>query len=237
MSARGSFYLIPNSLGADSISDTIPPSLSNFLINTAVIFVEKEKLARRLLIQLGLKEKLDQFELISIKHGIDAEMRKAFQHCVESGKDVALISDAGCPAIADPGHELVSFAHKIGISVRPKTGPSSIILALMASGFNGQNFAFHGYLPKEVNKKIQHIRKLESLAIKEDQTQIFIETPFRNQYLFKDLLSTCQKNTNICLAVNLTFEDEWIKSTTVEQWRRNVPDIHKKQCIFLIYKP
>ena len=236
MSKKGRFLLIPNTLGGTSINETIPPVMSTCFNNTSLILVEKDKVARRFLIELGLKDRLDEFQMVSIKHGVDKEIKSIFQEHIDQGKDVALISDAGCPAVADPGHEIVALAHSMKIDVKPMTGPSSIILALMASGFNGQNFAFHGYLPKEINKRKDTIRRLERNALRNDQTQLFIETPFRNQYLLKDLVQTCEKNTKICLAVDLTTENEWIKTASVSDWKSDLPDIHKKQCIFLIYK-
>ena len=236
MSEKGKLYLIPNTLGDYSPLDVMAPNLGSSLENVSLIFVEKEKVARRLLIGLGLKEKLQDFRLISIKHGFNASSREVFESTVKSGKDVAIISDAGCPAVADPGYEIVALAHMLRVEVRPKVGPSSIILALMASGFNGQQFTFHGYLPKELGKRRETIKHLERDAVKNNRTHIFIETPFRNQHLLKDLIQTCEKNTKICLAVDLTLEDEWIRTASVNDWRADLPDIHKKQCIFLLHK-
>jgi 16S rRNA (cytidine1402-2'-O)-methyltransferase len=236
MSDKGSLFLIPNTLGAENISKSIPLGIIDSFENVIVIFVEQEKVARRLLIQLGLKNRLDEFELISMKQGINKEVCNKLKNTLMGGKDAAIISDAGCPAIADPGNELVQIAHEIKAKVIPNSGPSSIILALMASGFNGQQFAFHGYLSKDSSSRKNQIRVLDKRVHQHSQTQIFIETPYRNQYVFEDLLSECQKKTKICLAVNLTMDDEWIAVKELDDWKKDKPDLRKKQCIYLIYK-
>ena len=236
MNVKGRLFLVPNTLGSEDIGKSIPQGIADSFENVSVIFVEHEKVARRLLIQLGLKAHLDQFELVSMKQGINKDVGNKLTSTLNQGKDAAIISDAGCPAIADPGNELVQIAHRIGARVIPHSGPSSILLALMASGFNGQQFAFHGYLSKDSSSRKNQIRVLDKRVHQNSQTQIFIETPYRNQHVFEDLLSECQKKTKICLAVNLTMEDEWIAVNDVEGWKKNRPDIQKKQCIYLIYK-
>jgi len=236
MSDKGILFLVPNTLGSEDISKSIPLGIKDSFENVRVIFVEQAKMARRLLIQLGLKDRLDQFELISMKQGITNELGDALKNTLNDGKDAAIISDAGCPAIADPGNELVQIAHELGAKVVPHSGPSSILLALMASGFNGQQFAFHGYLSKDSANRKNQIRVLDKRVHQSSQTQIFIETPYRNQYVFDDLLSECQKKTKICLAVNLTMNDEWISVNDIEGWKKKKPDLQKKQCIYLIYK-
>ena len=236
MSKLGSLYLIPNLLGGDSASEVIPLGIKPLVEKVKLIFVESPKLARKVLIGLGLKDQLINIELISIKKGFDQELRLIASDALKKGEDIGVISDAGLPAIADPGNELVKIAHALEATVYPLTGPSSIFLGLMASGFNGQNFAFHGYLPKDPDSRQKKIRELEKLVYSNNQTQIFIETPYRNEYLFKDMLSQCQKNTKICIAMDLTLPEQWIKVDLVENWREMKIDIRKKQCIFLIYK-
>lgn len=236
MSSDGKLYLIPNTLGGEEVDSVIPSGIGKLIRQVDVIFVEHEKAARKLLILVGQKDRLNDIELISIKQGLQQADREYFRKEIKSGKNFAILSDAGCPAVADPGFDIVALAHEMGIHVLPLVGPSSILLALMASGFNGQNFAFHGYLPKEQLKRRKKILDLERSMIKNSQTQIFIETPYRNQYLFADLLSSCQKNTKICLALNLTMPDEWIRVKTIDNWRKSKPDLNKKPCIFLIYK-
>jgi len=153
-----------------------------------------------------------------------------------TGKDVGLMSEAGCPGVADPGADIVYEAHKRGIKVVPLVGPSSILLALMASGFNGQSFTFNGYLPIDKVERIKRIKELELLAQQKKQTQIFIETPFRNNHLYEDILKNTAAQTLLCVACNITGEEEFIKTMTVGQWRQERIDLHKKPCIFLLYR-
>jgi len=153
-----------------------------------------------------------------------------------TGKDVGLMSEAGCPGIADPGAEIVSEAHKRGIKVVPLVGPSSLLLALMASGFNGQSFTFHGYLPIDKVERGKKIKELEQLAEKNKQTQLFIETPFRNNHLYEDILKNTAAQTLLCVACNITGEDEFIKTMSIGQWRQERIDLHKKPTIFLLYR-
>jgi len=153
-----------------------------------------------------------------------------------TGKDVGLMSEAGCPGVADPGAEVVAEAHKRGIKVVPLSGPNSILLALMASGFNGQSFTFHGYIPIDKVERGKRIKELEQLAEKNRQTQIFIETPFRNNHLFDDILKNTAAQTLLCVACNLTAEDEFVKTQTIGQWKQEKIDLHKKPTIFLIYR-
>lgn len=236
MSSNGKLFLIPNTLGSDDFSSIVPLGISNDLKNIKLVFVEHEKAARKALIALGFKDQLDTIELVSIRFDQSREYKDLLVKTLEEGKDVGILSDAGLPAIADPGFELVAEAQRRNFKVKPLVGPSSIFLALMASGFNGQRFAFHGYLAKDQFKRKKEIQHYEREVYKLSQTQIFIETPYRNQHLFNNLLSNCQKNTKICLAVNLTLEDESIEVHTVEQWKKLRPDLNKKQCIFLMYK-
>jgi 16S rRNA (cytidine1402-2'-O)-methyltransferase len=153
-----------------------------------------------------------------------------------TGRDVGLMSEAGCPGVADPGAEIVAEAHKRGIKVVPLVGPSSVLLALMASGFNGQSFIFHGYLPIDKVERGKKIRELEQAALRNKQTQLFIETPFRNNHLFEDILKNTQLQTSLCVACNITGEDEYIRTMSIGQWRKERIDLHKKPAIFLLYR-
>jgi 16S rRNA (cytidine1402-2'-O)-methyltransferase len=153
-----------------------------------------------------------------------------------TGVDVGLMSEAGCPGVADPGAEIVAEAHRRGIKVVPLVGPSSILLALMASGFNGQSFVFHGYLPIDKVERTKRIKELEQQALKDRQTQIFIETPFRNNHLYDDVLKNTAPQTLLCVACNLTAEDEFVKTMTIGQWKQEKIDLHKKPTIFLLYR-
>jgi len=150
---------------------------------------------------------------------------------------MGVLSEAGCPAIADPGADVVAMAQKNNFKVIPLIGPSSILLSLMASGFNGQSFAFVGYLPIERSERSKALKKLESRAYSEDQSQIFIETPYRNMKMLEEILQSCQSNTRLCIAVDITLDTEFIKTKTVKEWKTQLPDLNKRPCIFLIYKP
>ena len=153
-----------------------------------------------------------------------------------AGHDLGVLSEAGCPAIADPGADVVAMAQKNNFTVVPLVGPSSILLSLMASGFNGQSFAFVGYLPIQPTDRAKMLRKLENRAYTEDQSQIFIETPYRNMKMLEEILHVCQPKTRLCIAVDITLETEFIKTKTVKEWKTQLPDISKRPCIFLIYK-
>jgi 16S rRNA (cytidine1402-2'-O)-methyltransferase len=152
------------------------------------------------------------------------------------GNDMGVLSEAGCPAIADPGADVFEMAQKNNFKVIPLVGPSSILLSLMASGFNGQSFAFVGYLPIERTERAKALKKLESRAYSDDQSQIFIETPYRNMKMLDEILLTCQSNTRLCIAVDITLDTEFIKTRTIKEWKTQLPDLNKRPCIFLIYK-
>jgi 16S rRNA (cytidine1402-2'-O)-methyltransferase len=169
------------------------------------------------------------------KHNRDGNLNEFFSGLL-AGRDVGLMSEAGCPGIADPGAEIVAFAHQKGIKVVPLVGPSSILLALMASGFNGQSFTFHGYLPIDKVQRSQKIKELENLSEKNKQTQLFIETPFRNNPMLEEILKTCHPNTRLCIACNLTGEDEMVQTKSIADWKKQVPDLHKKPVIFLLMR-
>jgi 16S rRNA (cytidine1402-2'-O)-methyltransferase len=231
----GKLYLIPSSLSED-YSFIIPQYALDIVNALDEFIVENERTARHFLKRIGIKIPLQNLTLHSLnEHTDSAELSKLIAPIL-SGKNVGLLSEAGCPAVADPGSDLVRLAHEKNISVIPLIGPSSIILSLMASGLNGQNFSFVGYLPKEKNDRIKKISELERQALSKNQTQIFIETPYRNQHLLEDILNTCNKKTSVCIACNITGNEEFIKTKSVEEWRKEVPDINKKPTVFLIGK-
>ncbi len=234
--AKGILYLLPVPLAEQAERKSY--SLLHYeLINTIKEYiVENEKTARRFLKEAGLKT--PQSELII--HDYGKHIRDKVDYSIlfknlETGKDVGLMSEAGCPGIADPGADVVAEAHRRGIKVVPLVGPSSILLSLMASGFNGQNFSFKGYLPIDKSARNKAIKNLEGQSLREKCTQIFIETPFRNNQLLAELLKTCKPNTRLCVACNITAADEQIISTTISKWKGLTYDFHKKPCIFLIY--
>ncbi|MBC8054857.1 MAG: SAM-dependent methyltransferase [Sphingobacteriaceae bacterium] len=233
---KGTLFLLPVPLAENSAGRVLTNYQSDLINNISVYIVENEKTARFWLKNMGLK--IPQSELLIHvygKHSEKVDIRSYFAE-LENGKDVGLMSEAGCPAVADPGSDIVAEAHKRGIKVAPMVGPSSIILALMASGFNGQSFTFHGYLPIDKAQRSKRIKELENIAERHNQTQIFIETPFRNNQILEDILKTCNPRTRVCVACNITGDDEEIISQPVEQWRKKKVDFHKKPAIFLISK-
>ncbi|HEY0055425.1 MAG TPA: SAM-dependent methyltransferase [Pedobacter sp.] len=233
---KGTLFLIPVPLAENSAEKVLTNFHSNIINNVSAYIVENEKTARFWLKNMGLKIPQSQL-LIHVygKHSDKVDIRSYFPE-LENGQDVGLMSEAGCPAVADPGSDIVAEAHRRGIKVAPMVGPSSIILALMASGFNGQNFTFHGYLPIDKIQRSKRIKELEHIAERHNQTQIFIETPFRNNQVLEEILKSCDAKTRLCLACNITGADEQIISQPVEQWRRQKHDFHKKPTIFLIAK-
>jgi len=231
---NGTLYLIPVPLAEEVAHKTFTPYLVDTINQIDTYIVENSKTARRFLNEAGLKT--PQKDLIVHDYGKHnrTDLGQFFNE-LKAGKDVGLMSEAGCPGIADPGADIVAEAHKRGIKVVPLVGPSSILLALMASGFNGQSFAFWGYLPIDKEQRTKRIKDLDLSASRYKQTQIFIETPFRNNQLFEEVLKSCKPNTQICVASNLTAEDEFIKTQSVYNWRKEEIDLHKKPTIFLMY--
>lgn len=233
---KGTLFLLPVPLADDSADRVLTGYQQDLINNIRTYIVENEKTARFWL--KAMKIKIPQSDLniyVYGKHSEKADIAYYFRE-LEEGHDVALMSEAGCPAVADPGSEVVAEAHLRGIKVTPLVGPSSIILALMASGFNGQNFSFHGYLPIDKAQRSKRIKELENLVDRNNQTQIFIETPFRNNQILEEVLKTCSAKTRLCVAVNVTGKDEIIISQPVEKWRKQKNDFHKKPAIFLIGK-
>jgi 16S rRNA (cytidine1402-2'-O)-methyltransferase len=233
---KGTLYLIPVPLAEGSVAKAVPPLHHTIINNLHHYIVENEKTARHWLKAMDLQT--PQSDLKIQVYGKHSEKRSLGEYFtdLESGKDVGLMSEAGCPAIADPGSELVAEAHHRRIKVVPLVGPSSIMLALMASGLNGQSFAFYGYLPIDKAERSRRIKELEGLSERLKQTQIFIETPFRNNQLLEEILRSCHPNTKLCVAVNLTADDEEIHSASIADWRKKKTDFHKKPAIFLLLK-
>ncbi|MET3113189.1 16S rRNA (cytidine1402-2'-O)-methyltransferase [Pedobacter sp. CG_S7] len=233
---KGTLYLVPVPLAENAATKTFTPYLVETINAIDTYIVENEKTARKFLKEAGLK--LPQSELVIHdygKHKRTASLVPFFKELM-SGKNVGLMSEAGCPGIADPGADIVAEAHRRGITVVPMVGPNSIILALMASGFNGQSFTFHGYLPIDKVERGKRIKELEQLAEKNKQTQMFMETPFRNNSLLEDVLKNAAPQTLLCIACNLTSADEYVKTLSVAQWREERLDLHKKPAIFLLYR-
>lgn len=233
----GTLYLIPVPLAENATAKSFTPYLVDTINQIKEYIVENSKTARHFLKEAGLK--IPQSELIIHdygKHKRDAADVDTFFSGLLAGHDVGLMSEAGCPGIADPGAEIVALAHQKGIKVVPLAGPSSILLALMASGFNGQSFAFQGYLPIDKGQRAAKLKELENLSARYQQTQLFIETPFRNNALLEEILKSCHPQTKLCIACNLTAQDEMVQTKTIAAWKKQVPDLHKKPVIFLLQR-
>lgn len=225
-------YLIPSFLAEDAV-ETIPAYVLNAVKDCQVIFAENERTARRFLKSMSKEIVIDNFEWFAI-HKTEKEHIDIFRQKIKEGKNIAIISEAGCPGVADPGQALINEAQKMNVTVKPLVGPSSILLALMASGLNGQHFSFEGYLPIDTIERNKKIKQLEEESSKENCTQIFIETPYRNNKLFETVLQNCKAETQLCVASELTSINEWIKTKTIADWKKEKPDLHKKPVIFLL---
>ncbi|MBI9039742.1 MAG: SAM-dependent methyltransferase [Bacteroidales bacterium] len=234
MNSSGILYLIPTTLGNDN-TDRVIPQYNYAIINSLDEFIVEElRSARRFLRKANFDKDFDRVVFHILNEHTKFEESINYLDSLKKGKNVGLLSEAGVPCIADPGAEIVKRAHKNNIRVIPLTGPSSIILSLMASGFNGQNFAFVGYLPIKENERIKKIKELEKLSFTKKQTQIFIETPYRNTQVFNSLTQVCSDKTQVCIACNLTLENEYIATKSIFEWRKLKPDIHKKPAVFLL---
>lgn len=233
---RGKLILIPCTLGNTDLNKVIPPENKNYINSCSEFIVENIRSARRFLIKSKINTVIDdlKFHLLN-KHTKEYELYSMLTS-INEGKNIGLLSEAGCPSVADPGADIVKLAHLKGISVVPLVGPSSILMALMASGLNGQNFAFCGYLPKEKKERKKRILFLENLSLKQQQTQIFIETPFRNNHMLEDLCKYCQSNTILVIATNISLDSESITRDSIKNWKKKNLDLNKKPCVFLIHK-
>lgn len=238
MAAKAAVYLIPSLLDEEGLQ-SIPTYIIDAVKQCNVFFVENERTARRFLKKLwkvylpGQEMVIDDYEWFNMTN--DIETSASFRKKVNEGKTIGIISEAGCPGVADPGQQLVGIAHEMNAEVKPLVGPSSILLALMASGMNGQQFRFVGYLPIKQPDRNKAIKELENDSAKKDCTQIFIETPYRNNQLLDILLSICNPTTKLCIAVDLTGEKQFIKTMSIADWKKEKIDIHKRVAIFLIY--
>lgn len=232
----GTLYLIPSLLGETETEKSFPAYNTSIINSLDYFIVEDLRTTRRFLKKMDRTIEIDnlRFEMLN-KHTTRTELEKLIQPLLE-GKSAGIISEAGCPGVADPGADLVNIAHSKNIKVVPLVGPSSILLSVMASGFNGQSFAFVGYLPVKPQERKKRIQQLESRMYGEDQTQLFIEAPFRNMKMLEDLISTLSPASKLCVACDLTTENELIISKPVSQWKGDLPDLHKRPTMFLIYK-
>ena len=225
--------MIPTTLGDSTIDAVIPKDVQQIIIDTKYFIVENIKTTRRFLKKVEREIDIDELQFFVLNKYTSAIDLESFLNPALEGNDIGVISEAGCPGIADPGSDIVRLAHYKNIKVVPLIGPSSILLALIASGMNGQNFCFNGYLPKEKNLRIKKIKELERQAIS-GVTQIFMETPFRNNHLMEDLLKQCAPNTTLCLAADISLENEFIQSKKIIDWKKHAPNLSKRPCMFLI---
>jgi 16S rRNA (cytidine1402-2'-O)-methyltransferase len=229
-------YLIPSLLSEEGL-DAIPPYITDAIKNCQVFFTENERTTRRYFKQVwktrlpGQELVIDDYEW----HVIADETIDIFRQKLKEGKNIGIISEAGCPGVADPGQALVAIAQDMNADIKPLVGPSSILLALMASGMNGQQFQFLGYLPIDNHERARSVKDLETESGRKKCTQIFIETPYRNNQLIEAILKICKVSTKLCIAVDITGQHEWIKTMTIADWQKKKPDIHKRPAIFLLY--
>lgn len=231
---KGKLYLIPAPLGDNEPSEVIPAPVLESLHGFRTFVVEEIRTARRYLSKAGLKGHIGELEFHELNEHTDQATVESYLRLFDEGNDVALISEAGLPAVADPGAQLVALAHRHGIEVVPAVGPSSLMLALMASGLNGQSFAFCGYIPAKTEERRSRLRTLEKVSGQLKQTQIIIETPYRNDSLFGDILSVCGSSTKVCVAANITMPDAFIRTKKVSEWKKEGLVIGKRPCVFLI---
>ncbi|MDY0779184.1 SAM-dependent methyltransferase [Tenacibaculum sp. IB213877] len=233
---RGKLYLIPTTLGDTEPLEVMPLSVKKVVERLDYFIVENEKSARRFIKKITPNKSQPSLKLMLLdKYSDELEVRNYLDVC-EQGISIGVLSDAGVPAVADPGASVVRLAHQKGIQVVPLVGPSSILMAIMASGMNGQSFAFNGYLPIDKATRKKSIKDLERLSKEKDQSQIFIETPYRNEKLLDDLRATLQPTTLVCVACDITLPTEYIKTLTVKEWKSEKPDLHKRPAIFIIHQ-
>ncbi|MBR5778835.1 MAG: SAM-dependent methyltransferase [Bacteroidales bacterium] len=236
MPQKGKLILFPVGIGNDDLSVSLPAYNASLLDSCTAFIVEELRTARRFLKKAGYTRSIDEtnFYLLN-EHTQDTEI-STYLDAIDEGENVGLLSEAGLPCIADPGAKIVKMAQHKGIEVQPLVGPSSLMLALMASGFNGQNFAFNGYLPIDKGERVRAIKNLEMKIFKENQTQLFIEAPYRNNQMLETLATVCSPNTMICVACDISLETQFIKTKTAKQWKNNPPNLHKRNTVFVMYK-
>lgn len=230
----GKLFLIPNTLGETDVFGVLPNEVIGIIKNIKIFATENQKNTRRFLKKIDKTIEIDQLTFLELNEHSEAKQIESYVSWLEKG-DVGIISEAGCPGIADPGAELVALAHRHDYRVVPLVGPSSILLALIASGCNGQNFSFNGYLPVKSNERAKALKGFERQSATENRTQIFIETPYRNMKLLDEMLHVLQPQTKLTIACDITTEDEYIRTLPVKEWKQQKPEIDKRPAIFIIY--
>lgn len=231
MSNQNTLFLIPTNIGTIPESGFFQAQQAEIVFSLTTFIVENAKTARHFLKAVSYPHELRQVEMLEFDEHNRNEFRQDIQELLKSGKNIGLMSEAGLPCVADPGHEVVAMAHTLNIKVKPLFGPSSIMMALMSSGFSGQRFVFHGYLPAKTNERLSTLKKISS---EKDYTQIFMETPYRAMSLFEDIMKSFSPNSMLSIAAEINTENEFIKTMQISQWKQNVPDLNKKRCIFSI---
>jgi 16S rRNA (cytidine1402-2'-O)-methyltransferase len=231
----GVIYLIPTPLSPDTAQSVLSPQVKEIVGQTQHFFCENLRTSRRFLSELKIGVRIDDLHFYLLDKDTSEAEAMPYLQVVLAGEDAAVLSEAGCPGVADPGALAVRLAHRAGIRVVPLAGPSAILLALMGSGFNGQSFVFHGYLPIDRVEKHKVLRQLEDASQKLGQTQIFMETPFRNNQMLAEILTACRPDTRLCIAANLTGSDEFLQTKTLRQWKNELPDLHKKPAVFVLF--
>lgn len=229
-------YLLPVTLGDTPVDKVLPAYNREVLRGIKHFIVEDVRSARRFLKKVDAEINIDELTFYPLNKHTSAEEVSGYLKPLEEGAPMGVISEAGCPAVADPGADVVAIAQRKNLRVVPLVGPSSILLSVMGSGFNGQSFAFHGYLPIEPGERTKRLKELESRIYTESQTQLFIETPYRNNKMAEEILRTCRPQTKLCIAANLTCDGEYIRTKSVKEWKGKLPDLNKIPCIFLLYK-
>ena len=232
--ALGKVLLLPMLLHEEGW-EAIPRDVDQWIKSCDVFFVENEKTTRRYFKKIWKEMVIDNYQWFTI-HQVEEAQINNFIQILKSGKTIGIVSEAGCAGIADPGQLLVSAAQQIGATVKPYMGPSSILLSLMASGFNGQGFTFNGYLPIDTTERKKKIQQLEQIATSNGIAQLFIETPYRNNQLLEALIQSCNPTTQLCIGVDITGPTESIKTATIQYWKNNKPELHKKLAIFILGK-
>lgn len=235
-SEKGKLYLIPTTLGDNEPLEVLPISVKKVIEQTNVFIVENEKTARRFIKKISSGKSQASLKFFLLNKYTNSILLPEFLEPCFNGINVGLLSEAGCPGVADPGADVVKIAHQQNIKVVPLVGPSSILMALMGSGMNGQSFAFNGYLPIDKNERKKELKRLERYSFEHNQSQIFIETPYRNNKMLEDICSILDPNTLICVACDITLSTEFIKTQSAKEWKKNIVDLHKRPTIFIIHK-
>lgn len=233
---KGKLYLIPTTLGDNEPLEVLPITVKQIIEQTDTYIVENEKTARRFIKRITPNKSQPSLNIFHLNKFTNVSELPSFLSPCLNGTNIGLLSEAGCPGVADPGADIVKLAHQKNIKVVPLVGPSSILMAIMSSGMNGQSFAFNGYLPIDKGERKSEIKRLERLSFEHNQSQLFIETPYRNNKMLEDLCHTLEKNTEISVACDITLSTEFIKTQTANKWKKNIVDLHKRPTIFIIHK-